>query len=121
MKNYIVSIDGIILADKYDESVPTGNMKVDKTPNNDSMISLESKLDKSASLDAHISNIMMSGDITIVAGMSHIIDKLYLNIGVFYDTATCTVVLPNECIARLLAAFPQIFIRTVCYPCDDNT
>jgi hypothetical protein len=42
-----------------------------------------------------------------------------LNIGVFYDTVTCTVILGGEYLSRLVSSFPDITIEVTCYPSND--
>ncbi len=122
MKNYIVALDGLVLVNYTDIDLDLlfKSADVKKTANGDILFSLESTLAKSANLEAHIDNILNNEDIVSINQILPCVDKLYVNIGVFYDTATCTVILPNESMVKLLSAFPKIYVRTVCYPCDEE-
>lgn len=120
MKNYIVSID--IAASKVKPEIITSieNIIIKRMEDNSIFASLESVLDKSASLESHISDILLNPYLGEMRNLIPYADKFYLNIGVFYDTATCTVILPNEVIVKLLSEFPQIYLKTVCYPCEES-
>lgn len=120
MKYYIVSLDGFLASSNYDANLSFKNVIVKKSPSMDYIITLESTLDRNASLEDHINNIIANDDIAVIKQIHPQIKELYLNIGVFYDTATCTVILPNKSIVRLLSSFPQIDVRTVCYPCEEE-
>ena len=118
MKNYIISID-IVMSDVKPETViSVENINIKPIGNNSILASLESTLEKSSSIESHINDLLLNPNLDNMRNLIPYADKFYLNIGVFYDTATCTVILPNEAIVRLLSEFPQIYFRTVCYPCE---
>jgi hypothetical protein len=50
---------------------------------------------------------------------SETIKGVTLNIGVFYDTVTCTVNLGGKFLARLVSCFPDITIEVTCYPSNE--
>lgn len=46
--------------------------------------------------------------------------KLYLRIGVFYDTITSTTILNNSILLKIINVLPEINIDIISYPCSES-
>lgn len=46
------------------------------------------------------------------------VKKVYLNVGVFYDSVTCSVNVSGDCLNMLIAKFPDASLELSCYPVD---
>jgi len=80
---------------------------------------VESQLDVGKPLLDHINYLISVFDHAGQIKATEAVRKIYMNIGVIYDTASCTVALPNEVIQTLLRVFPDLNIEITCYPSNE--
>lgn len=119
MREYIVSIDIItaLTASSYRISQLLGvskSMLNYKIVNNEIIWKLPSELDNNTELIDHIEHILSF----VYFDLNSKVDfrSIYLNIGVLYDTFTCTVELTSEYLSLIKSKIPEIGIEITCYP-----
>jgi hypothetical protein len=76
----------------------------------------ESKLGKSATLEEHISTILELIPMSFLPYKNkfQVFKGVYINVGVFYDTITCTVEIPYKCVEMLEKL--GVGMQISCYP-----
>lgn len=81
---------------------------------------LESTLEQHLPVADHINYLCSLFNQNKIVIDSKILTHIYLDIGVLYDTMTCTLTLPNNLIRALTAIFPDLSIEIACYPSTNS-
>jgi mRNA-degrading endonuclease toxin of MazEF toxin-antitoxin module len=84
-------------------------------------LSVESSAPESASIEHHLVDLQQSIDFSQLSKYLTTIKenvKIYLRLGVLYDTATCTVLFPPGILAQL--GSHGINLEVSCYPCQES-
>ena len=80
---------------------------------------LESQLDRDRPLSDHVGYLCSLFHNSKVTVPSDIIKEIYLDIGVLYNSVTCTLSLSNVILSALTEVFPHSGIEITCYPSED--
>lgn len=81
---------------------------------------LESNLDQDHPLEEHVSYLYSLFEYNKIAISNAEIESVHLDIGVMYDTLTCTVCLSGSLIKEMTTLFPNLKIQLTCYPSSDE-
>lgn len=73
------------------------------------------------SLICQVNSIESVLNVNEIIDSRYLFQKIYLHIGVCYDTFTCTVELENDVLQKIFNMFPEINIEIVCYPTNEDT
>ncbi len=124
MKEYIISLNFITSSSVKKKLISDQlNLKDDKIHcqklENDMLWRIESSLDKESSIIEHIGCIVSMVPSDLSSDFGELIKEMYIDIGVFYDTLTCSVSLSGKCINLINKTFNNIDIEITCYPCED--
>ncbi len=122
MHEYMVSLDLITASNVTSVQVATvvgvSEAKLNGRKTRQGMQwSLESGVSERGMLSEHLEALasMLSMSIT-----SEIIEKIYLVIGVLYETFTCTVNFPHEPLALIASKCPGLQVEIACYPSEED-
>jgi len=124
MKQYSVSIT---VRTKLDvtASVVSNSLGVDTSCLNQRCLdtellwTIESVLCNYASLEEHMQSILSLFDSNSVVN-NNVISGIYCVVGVYYNTATCTINFTSKYLNMILSKFPEAVLEVVCYPCEDS-
>jgi uncharacterized Fe-S cluster-containing MiaB family protein len=82
---------------------------------------LESQLGKQESIPKQIESILSFARGNRLFEIGSLIKMLYFDIGVFFDTANCSVTIPSDCLRSITRLSPEIGIEITCYPTSEST
>lgn len=84
--------------------------------------SVDSGIEQSGSLDEHLSalSLKLGKNLKAVQIKPVFLEKIYLSVGVFYKTYTCTTLLPPESLVKLYSLFPYMEVEICSYPTSDE-
>jgi hypothetical protein len=94
-------------------------LTITKTGKPEPIWMIESDCDREEPLEEHIKSILDKINKNKSVKAAGPIKRIYLNIGVFFETAYCSVYLPAELLSRLLACFPDATVLVNCYPSEE--
>lgn len=119
MKRFSVSLDVISLLESMPECFSDAGIDLERLSSrklrDGTLWRLESDFGDSPSIAESIEVLFAMVSPAKVRGPGI---RAYLAIAVYYDTATCSVEIPRECIAMLQGS--EITIEITCYPTSDQ-
>lgn len=123
MKTYKVSFD--ILASRMTTGVQISEIlginskELDFKEFEDTTVwKIQSDCEEQKAINEHILSIL-SKITKRQNSKNELIKKVVLNIGVFYDTITCSVNIGSEHLNKLSSFFPDFEIEATCYPIEE--
>jgi hypothetical protein len=120
MKEYDVSLD--VVADSSVASKVAQQLGVKtefsswKKSKQGTLWKIESGRPKKQPLNDHIVSILSKIKGRKPCKTEGLVKGIVLNVGVFYDTITCTINFPSKSLTKLISRFPDIIIEVTCYP-----
>ena len=124
MKEYDVSL--VVVADSSVVSNVTQLLGIKtellswKKGNQGTLWKIESGCPKKQPLNDHIVSILSKIKGRKPYKTEGPIKGIVLNVGVFYDTVTCTTNFPSKSLNKLISRFPDIIIEVTCYPIRES-
>ncbi len=125
MKEYMVSLVFITHSSvKEDQMLKIFNSsKIElscRDVNTDKLWGLKLDMDNKESIIEQIESITSLINTNALANSDKLFKSVYFDIGICYDTFTCTVGLKNDLLKKIFDILPQINIEITCYPTDFN-
>ena len=126
MKEYIVSLNILTSSSATSEQLSEflgipDSMPIHRKIDRGLLWRIESDLEKQTPLNEHVNILISRLPSTISMCPNDFIQEIYLSIGVFHDSVTCTVSFPNECLKFVLSKCPKMAIEIACYPCEEES
>ena len=124
MKEYDVSL--VVVADSSIASNAPQLLRVNtellswKKDKQRTLWKIESGCPKKQPLNEHIVSILSKIKGRKPCKTEEPIKGIVLNIGVFYDTVTCTTSFPSKSLNKIISRFPDIIIEVTCYPIRES-
>lgn len=81
---------------------------------------IESPLDEQESILIHIRKIISNMSIAKMKEIEKAILEIYFDIGVMYDTFTCSTLLTSECIDTIHKFNEKAGVNITCYPTNES-
>ncbi len=125
MKEYLVSLDIITSSSVTDSQLAellglSRSLLAQRETKRGRLWRLISDVDQKVPFEKHIETLLTMIPTNLVIGSDSVISRIYLSIGILYDSATCSIRLTKEQLHFLVSKCPDLDIEITCYPCEKD-